>query len=483
MDLEKLHELKNKCILVFGDCMVDQYLDGEVNRISPEAPVPVIQIKNRNQKLGGAGNVINNLITLGANVKLLGFVGDDIPGNFIMNSFQGNQSDISYLKKYAYIKTTIKTRVVSKKQQFIRMDEEQIQEAPTDYQQFIETNIEEILDSIDVVVISDYNKGAVTKKLAQFLIQEAKKRKVPVLVDPKGTDYNKYSGATFITPNTKELSMLVGKPITTELEIEDHGHELCKKYQIDYLILTRSEKGISIVQKGKPKQDFKAVAKDVIDVSGAGDTVVATMAVLQALEFSVEDSCIISNIAASVVVSKFGTSTVSLNELMTQFYNDGEFKLIHPNTAKYIIQDLRKKGKKIVFTNGCFDLIHPGHLASLKKAKSLGDVLVVAINSDASVKRLKGPKRPILSEENRIEMLCSLECVDYVILMEDDTPVNLINLIHPDISIKGMDWKDKMVPEKPVIESYGGHIEFIELEKGLSTSNIIDKIRRVYDNE
>lgn len=482
MNIERLHQIENVKILVFGDYMVDKYINGSVSRISPEAPVPVIEVKKEFQKLGGAGNVINNIISLGGNVKILGCIGNDSAGNFIINHFNTDKINLSYLKQYNQISTITKTRVVSKNQQFLRIDEERKEPLLEEYFNYIKDNIDEILNDIDVVVISDYAKGSVTKEVSQLLIKNANKRKIPVIVDPKGNDYSKYNGATICTPNVKELCDVLNVKVETETDIEKYGIELCKKINLENLVLTRSEKGISLLTKNGTKQDYPAIAKDVIDVSGAGDTVVATISVLLGLNYSMNEICKIVNLAAGVVVSKFGTATVSLNELICSICDSGEFKLQDLNALKYIIQDLKDKGKKIVFTNGCFDLFHAGHLSSFKKAKKLGDILVVAVNTDNSVKENKGDLRPIISQQDRVEIICELECVDYVILMDDKTPVNIINTLKPDISAKGKDWENKMMPEKPIIESYGGKIEFIELEKDKSTTNIINKILKVYKN-
>lgn len=482
MNIEKLHNIKDIKVLVFGDYMLDKYITGNVNRISPEAPVPVIEVNQKQSKLGGAGNVINNIVALGASVKIIGCVGDDIEGNFIIDCFNNNNVDISYLKKYRSLKTIVKTRVVSKNQQFLRLDEEIIEEIPNEYYEFLKHNVDEIFAEIDSLIISDYGKGSVSTKVAQFLITESNKRNIPIIVDPKGNDYTKYKGATLCTPNVKELSIVTNQKLNSEESILNAGIKLCNDINLKYLMLTRSEKGISLFENNrKSKADFPTVAKDVIDVTGAGDTVVATVAILIPLGFNMDEICRISNISASVVVSKFGASTVSLNELICSISNTGEFKLITPETASYLVKDLKEKNKKIVFTNGCFDLLHCGHISSFKEARKYGDILIVAVNSDESVKKNKGDLRPIINQDDRIEMLCELECVDYVILMEDKDPVNLINLIKPDISIKGEDWKNKFVPEKPVIESYGGEIKFIKLQKDKSTTKIIDKILKVYN--
>lgn len=483
MEIEKLFKIKDINVLVFGDYMVDKYIIGDVSRISPEAPVPVIEVKSKIQKLGGAGNVVNNLISLGAKVRTLGCIGNDLAGEFLIENFKSNNIDISYFKKYNLINTIIKTRVVSKNQQFLRIDEETKEPLLIDYLNFIKLNKDKIFEDIDVLIISDYAKGAVTKEVTELLISKAREKSIPIIVDPKGNNYSKYSGATICTPNVKELSDVIGKKIELETDIQKYGYELCKSIDLKYLVLTRSEKGISLINRENIKHDFPAIVKEVVDVSGAGDTVVAIIALTFALNYEIDEICKISNLAASVVISKFGTSTLSLNELICSINSKEKHKYQSLETLKYIVKDLKEKGKKIVFTNGCFDMLHVGHLSSFKKAKEFGDVLIVAINSDASVKENKGDQRPIISQVDRIEMICSLNCVDYVILMEDKNPSNLIKTLQPDISVKGEDWKNKEIPEKNILENYGGEIKFIELEKGKSTTNIINKVLEVYKNE
>ena len=485
MNIQKLYEIKNVNVLVYGDFMIDKYINGNVNRISPEAPVPVIEIVEKKSKLGGAGNVINNIIALGANVRVLGYIGDDADGNFLLKSFNKTQVETTYMKKYKEIQTISKTRIVSKNQQFLRLDEERMEEPPKDYYEFLKENKNKIFQSISSLVISDYKKGAVNKKISQFLIREANQRNIPIIVDPKGTDYSKYNGATVCTPNVKEMSLVIGKDLNNEEIIKKEGIGLSNKIHLKYLMLTRSEKGISLIDaKNKSKNDFPTMVKEVIDVTGAGDTVVATVAVMLPLHFSILEICKLCNVTASIVVSKFGTSTATFNELIYNLEKEnGDYKLVSLEKAKEISENLRKNGKKIVFTNGCFDLLHVGHVSSFKKAKEFGDVLIVAVNSDQSVKKNKGDLRPIINQEDRIAMISELECVDYVILMNDKDPSKLIKLLKPDFTVKGQDWKDKYMPEKEIVESYGGEIKFIELNKGKSTTNIINKVLEAYKNE
>lgn len=478
MKVDRLHDISKCKVLIYGDFMVDKYIMGNVKRISPEAPVPILEVTKKNSKLGGAGNVVNNIIALGASTRVLGCVGDDADGMWIIERLNKRSADTAFMQMDSDVMTIVKTRVVSKKQQYIRLDEERIQDIPDTYEAYVRENIEEILKDISVIIISDYGKGAVTKQIAGFLIDKANERNIPVVVDPKGSDYSKYRGATVCTPNTNELRVVTGITSEEETAITEAGFALRDEVSLKYLMLTRSEKGISVFEDEK-KTDYPAVEKDVVDVTGAGDTVVSVVALGLAVGYDIGECSKLANLAASVVCSKFGAATLSMNELLECILYTGEFKNIDAEVAVFIAENLREKGKKVVFTNGCFDLVHAGHVSSFNQAKNMGDVLIVAVNSDASVKRLKGDKRPIVTEDNRIAMLCALECIDYVILMEDDNPIRLIEAIKPDITVKGKDWEDKYLPEREVVEAYGGEVRFIELEKGLSTTNIINKIVEV----
>lgn len=477
MTIEKLSQIKDTCVLLFGDFMVDKYIYGTVTRISPEAPVPVLEVTAKQLKLGGAGNVVNNIITLGASVRALGCVGKDADGDWIISELSDKGIKTEYIMQNSHVQTISKTRLISKKQQFLRYDEEVIQDIPNEYIAYMKKNEDIIFNNVQVVIISDYGKGAVTKEAAQFLITYANAHNIPTVIDPKGKDYSKYIGASVCTPNVKELSDAVGRKLISEEDIIIAGNEIQKTTQLKNLLLTRSEKGISLFTPTQGKKDFPAISKDVVDVTGAGDTVISVVALMMALNFPLEECCVLANIAASIVCSKFGAATLSLNELMEQIVNSGEFKLVDLSTARYVLASLREKGKKIVFTNGCFDILHAGHLASFLQAKKYGDILIVATNSDASIKRLKGEERPIINQKDRVAMLCALECIDYVILMEDDTPISIIKTLKPDVTVKGKDWESKVLPERAVVESYGGKVEFIDLKEGLSTTNIIRKIR------
>ncbi len=474
--ISEAERIKDIVVLVYGDIMVDKYINGTVTRISPEAPVPVLSVTDSYLKLGGAGNVAENVISLGGSVRMAGYLGNDTEGDWAKETLAKRGADISLVLQYDDVKTICKTRMTSKKQQLLRVDEETIKPAPKELSGQIKAHISDLLKGIDAVIISDYDKGAVTREIAQFIISEAGKRGIPSVADPKGTDYSKYRGATVCTPNMNEVRIASGEKFETEDEFRRIGDKLRKESGIMNLAVTRSEKGITLFED-TGITDHPAVSKDVIDVSGAGDTVTASIACFYACGIDLKESCALANMAASVVCSKSSTAVVSLNELMCRIKGYSRFKYITLQRARQIIDYLRENGKRIVFTNGCFDLLHAGHLSSFWQARQFGDVLIVAVNSDRSVKAIKGEDRPIIDEQNRIEMLCALDMVDYVLLMDEETPVSIISFLRPDVTVKGSDWESKEIPEKKVIEEYGGCIKFIEMKGTLSTTNIIKKIR------
>lgn len=485
MLIEQIEQIQKVKALVLGDFMLDEYIIGDVRRISPEAPVPVIEVKSQNIRLGGAGNVINNILSLGAKARVLTCLGDDKLAESLLEQLTDTGAETQFIQKSKEVSTIIKTRVVSKNQQFLRYDREVVKDHPQSYQQYVKENIEKIFDGIDVVLISDYGKGAVTENFAQLLISFARSKKIPVVVDPKGSNYEKYSGATICTPNMNELSLVSGKTLVEEQQIERAGLELCSKIKLDYLLVTRSEKGMSLIgSASKTKIDFPATAKEVVDVTGAGDTVITVISLGVAAGLPLTVCCKLANRAASVVISKFGSATTTFNELIgNEIYASGN-KLIPVEQVKYLVNYIREQGKRIVFTNGCFDILHAGHISSFEQARRFGDVLIVGLNSDASVRRIKGEQRPIVCEQDRARLLCSLSLTDYVIIFDDDTPQKLIEMISPDVLIKGKDWEENQpVAGQRFIESNGGRVCFIDLEQGLSTTNIIKKIRDVYSEE
>lgn len=479
-----INNFNNSKIIVFGDMMIDEYLSGSVSRISPEAPVPVVHVQSQTKRLGGAGNVVRNLCALGANAIPVSCIGDDESGKWLINRFKEYELDTDGIMLSNNMVTSVKTRVTSQNQQLLRYDREIIQNAPHEFCTWLSENIAVILKDANAVIISDYGKGAVTKNTSKIVIDAAKKAGIPVVADPKGSDYSKYSGVDVCTPNMKEIQTAVNRSIFSEEEILQAGIELCKNCNIRYILATRAEKGMSLIDGavGK-KSDYPALSKEVIDVTGAGDTVISTFTLCYSLGASFDDCCKIANIAASIVVSKFGASVASPEEIKEiisgSYFQNG--KILTLTQAKQKAGFLRQQGKKIIFTNGCFDIVHAGHISSFRQAREYGDILFVGINSDASIKRIKGEKRPIVDEKNRLELLKAIDCIDYLILFDEDTPEKLIEAIKPDVLVKGKDWEGKELAGGKFVKENGGKVCFIDLEQGLSTSNIISKILNTYE--
>lgn len=477
MKTNSLEKFRDQSLLVIGDMMVDKYIIGSVDRISPEAPVPVLRQQKITQKLGGTGNVIINAISLGAKVRAVGCIGTDSEGQYFRERLENLGVDDRYI--FAVNSTIVKTRVSASNQQFLRIDDEVITSPSRQIIQTLTAEVDDLMRDITVVIISDYAKGFVTEELAQIIIQTAKERQIPVLVDPKGTSAKKYRGATAITPNNKEFLELTGlSGIPDEDTIAAAGKKFCEDNDFDYLIFTRSEKGISTVSRETgEKRDYPAVVKEVIDVTGAGDTVVTAIALAMGSGFRLSKCVRIANVAASMVISRFGAAQTTIEELTAAMYQKPN---VMPNEDEILaqIEILKSQGKRIVFTNGCFDLVHAGHISSFYQAREFGDVLVVGVNSDASIRRIKGDKRPIVDLKNRIALLSALKCVDFVIPFEDDTPQTLIERVKPDVLVKGKDWEGMPVAGGDFVRANGGSLEFINLEQGLSTTSIIEKILR-----
>ncbi|WP_066291411.1 D-glycero-beta-D-manno-heptose-7-phosphate kinase [Bacillus sp. FJAT-29937] len=471
--------VQNCHVLVIGDVMLDKYYFGEMKRISPEAPVPIVNKKDEMTTLGGAANVANNLVQLGCKVSLVGAVGNDQGGNefFDLLKLQGIDSSGIIIDDRC---TTIKTRVMSGNQQVLRIDHEVKMNISDLAIKHLESWLVQKLkkDHITSIIISDYEKGFCRKEICQKVITLANQLEIPIIIDPKGNKWDKYQNATVVTPNMTELSNILGAEIPNTNEVMyRYGPLLRKKYALDYLLVTRSGKGMSLIGEDEITHIF-TLAKEVFDVSGAGDTVVSTLAAFLGIGARMDDAVNISNLAAGIVVGKVGTYAVQDDELLMQleFLSENKNKLsskvFFNEEYKQVISNWRREGKKIIFTNGCFDILHIGHATYLKKAKQLGDKLVIGLNSDHSVKRLKGPSRPIVNENDRAKMLTFFEFVDAVIIFNEDTPLNLISEIRPDILVKGGDYKAKEV----VGREFASKTEIISFVDGYSTSDIIDKI-------
>lgn len=476
-------KFKNKThnVLVIGDVMLDSYWLGTVSRISPEAPVPILTVNKKDFVLGGAANVASNCSKMNCFVELIGVTGNDLNAiqftELVKNT--SNNIELSLIIDNSR-PTTLKTRIVSGGQQIVRIDEEtSIPISSVIEEQAIKKCLEAILKKPDVIVISDYGKGFVTNYLCSKIIKEAKSLNIPVLVDPKGSDYQKYQGATLLSPNKLELSLVTKIPVHKTEELIYQGQNLCKALDCKNIVLTRSEEGISLLGE-QTHCYYAATAKNVVDVCGAGDAVISALAVGLAHGLSIEDAVWTANVAGGLAVQKFGTSAVSIEELQAEcavLSNQHLNQKIHLNDSVYnLINFWHSKNETIVFTNGCFDLFHIGHLKLLESCKKFGTKLIIGINSDSSVSSLKGPKRPIVAQEQRAQILASLEIVDLVIIFDEDTPIEIIKNTKPHVLVKGGDYQAESIVGASFVSSYGGKVEIVPLIEGISTTNIINKI-------
>jgi D-beta-D-heptose 7-phosphate kinase/D-beta-D-heptose 1-phosphate adenosyltransferase len=469
----KMHDFSKTNILVVGDVMLDQYWSGRAGRISPEAPVPVVKVADEDVRAGGAANVALNIADLGAQVQLMGIVGRDSFGEQLSQVLQ--KADVSSDWVYSEAGTICKLRVLSHHQQLIRMDFEN--SVPEKDAQALADLVASQVAQFDVVVISDYAKGAL--QYVEKMIEAAKQQNVPVLIDPKGDDFTRYSGATLVKPNQGEFELIVGA-CPTEQDVVERGEKLIRDIDIEALLVTRSEHGMALVEQGAKPTLLKSQAQEVFDVTGAGDTVIATLATAFGSGMSLPDSVRLANEAASIVVRKVGTSTVTRVELEEQVYasqrHQGYVSMSEDEVAA-LIRIAQEKGEKVVFTNGCFDLLHSGHVRYLNEAAKTGDRLVVAVNSDESVKQLKGDSRPIVSLEGRMELLSALSCVDWVVPFGEETPERLICKLKPDVLVKGGDYKPDEIAGAQCVWDNGGEVAVLSFWDGYSTTNMVDKIQ------
>lgn len=476
-----LADIKHAHILCIGDVMLDRFIYGSVDRISPEAPVPVFHVRRELQTLGGAGNVVRNLSALGAHVFFTSVLGRDDSGALIESLLlKEEQVRFSFLQD-DHRSTTTKTRFIANGQQMLRTDHEQTHLLSHDQEKNILKIIEAEIEKAHVVILSDYGKGVLTPLLIQKIIQLAQMFDKPVIVDPKGRSYDIYSGCTILTPNHKELAQATGYSTNTDIEVIKAAEILFKTVSVEHLLVTRGAQGMALFSRTKEPLFIPSQALEVFDVSGAGDTVISVLAAAIACDADYEVAAQLSNVAAGIVVAKVGTAVVKAQEILDSIDRNeaGNTKSPHllswDQAAEKVIA-WHRQGLKVGFTNGCFDLLHPGHLKLLKESKSQCDRLIVAINSDHSVSRLKGPKRPIQSENSRSLILSALECVDAVVMFEEDTPLKVIMKLKPDVLIKGADYTiDKVVGAQEVL-SWGGSVHLVDLEQGCSTSNTVAKL-------
>lgn len=460
-------------VLVFGDVMLDRYWQGPTSRISPEAPVPVVKVQDIENRAGGAGNVALNIATLGAKAGLFGITGDDENANDLEYMLNTKGVNCGFLR-HESSPTITKLRILSRNQQLIRLDFEEafhdIDLTPI-YQQF-----DEQVAAAGAVILSDYNKGALIDP--QRLIQAARKAGTPVLVDPKGSDFSPYKGATLITPNLAEFEAVVGYCKDDETLLAK-GKALLEEHDLTALLITRSEKGMTLIQRDAEPLTLPTRAREVYDVTGAGDTVISVLATSLAAGQSLEHATAFANIAAGIVVGKLGTATVTSDELRTDIRSEqhGGAAFFDEDELMQLVRECKERGESLVMTNGCFDILHPGHVQYLKEAKTLGDRLLVAVNSDESVSRLKGPTRPINPLDHRMAVLAGLESVDWVVPFTEDTPERLITKVLPSILVKGGDYKIEEIAGGEAVMDAGGEVIILSFKDNCSTSAIVKRIQ------
>ncbi len=458
-------------VLVVGDVMLDRYWHGGTSRISPEAPVPVVRVDHIEDRPGGAANVALNIAALGAPARLVGVTGEDEAAASLANSLKGAGVQ-AHFQRIASQPTIVKLRVMSRHQQLLRMDFEEPFKTDT---AALTASVQSQLDGIKVLVLSDYGKGAL--KNHQELIQAARARNIPVLADPKGKDFAIYRGASLITPNLNEFETIVGR-CADEAELVAKGAELMSELELGALLVTRGEHGMTLLRPGHPALHLPARAREVFDVTGAGDTVISTLAASIAAGEELPQAVALANLAAGIVVGKLGTAAISAPELRraVQREEGSERGVLSLEQLLTSIDDARAHGEKIVFTNGCFDILHAGHVTYLEQARAQGDRLVLAVNDDASVSRLKGPGRPINSVDRRMAVLAGLGAVDWVVSFSEDTPENLLRAVKPDVLVKGGDYGVEQVVGADIVKAYGGEVRVLGLVENSSTTAIVNKI-------
>ncbi len=471
--LTQLPDFTSARILVIGDIMLDRYWYGAATRISPEAPVPIVCMHHGkiHHSLGGAANVATNLNALGGQTTLLGLVGNDEPASRLVQMLD-EQGITHHLSRMDTHPTITKLRILSQHQQLMRLDFEEPY-APDALNSLLPT-YNEFLPNTDVVILSDYGKGTLSHP--EILIAAAQAQGLKLIVDPKRRDFTAYQGAYLITPNQKEFEVVVG-PCKNEQEMIEKGMALITAQQLTALLITRGEHGMLLLQRDKPPYSLPAQTREVYDVTGAGDTVVSILAAAVAVGKPLEEAAILANIGASIVISKLGTATVSPHELEQALPKmTGRYPTFNEAQIIEHCKAARARGERIVMTNGCFDVLHAGHVVCLNRAKQLGDRLIVAVNSDASVRKLKGEGRPIHSLEARMQVLASLSAVDWVLAFEDETPERLLHLIKPDILVKGGDYTLDGVVGAEIVQNYGGEVSVVSSDFDYSTTRILEKL-------
>ncbi|PZP84646.1 MAG: bifunctional heptose 7-phosphate kinase/heptose 1-phosphate adenyltransferase [Azospirillum brasilense] len=468
-------------VLCVGDVMLDRFMYGRVERISPEAPIPVFTQQSESAMLGGAGNVVRNLLSLGCQAAFASVIGDDAVGNKVTSLVGDEQNLLPYLLAERGRITTKKTRYVAGSQQLLRSDHETSTPIREETQTRLRELVLEELPNYQALILSDYGKGVLTPALCRAVIDAANAREIPVFVDPKARDVSVYAGATVLSPNLKELALACGVDrFADDAAIIEAARSLALTHRFRYVLVTRGEQGMTLVDAEGLIVHANAVAQEVFDVSGAGDTVIATLAATHAAGARMGQAAELANLAAGVVVGRLGTAVVHRTDLTAAIYAHRavslQQKILPLATACDVVANHKREGLSVGFTNGCFDIMHAGHISLLLDAKSRCDKLFVGLNTDASVRGLKGPTRPVNAEMDRAQILAALSMVDGVVLFDEETPLNLIRALQPDVLMKGADYTKEQVVGWELVESYGGRVELIPLKDGYSTTGIIKKM-------
>lgn len=477
-----VNRLKDVRVLCVGDLMLDCFVYGHVDRISPEAPIPVLRIEREMSMLGGAGNVVRNVVGLGASAEFVSVVGSDPAGREVTELVGQLDHVEPHLLVERQRQTTMKRRYVAGSQQLLRADLETTAPISDSTVADILRVIEAAIADCGTLVLSDYAKGVLTARGIQSMIAAARKAGKPVIVDPKGTDYARYRGATLLTPNRREIAEATQISVDDDAGVEKAARYLIESYDVEGVVCTRGAEGMTLITASSDVHHLPAAAREVFDVSGAGDTVVATLASGIAAGLSWTDAARLANVAAGIVVGKVGTAVVYANDLTRALWHDGDVgsddKIVTLDEAKDAVARWRRQGLTIGFTNGCFDLLHPGHVSLMSQAKAACDRLVVGLNSDASVRRLKGKDRPVQTEAARAAVLASLGTVDLVVSFEEDTPLEVIRALRPNVLVKGADYRLDQVVGVDLVHAWGGRVVLAELSPGHSTTATIRKLAR-----
>ncbi|MGD2270468.1 MAG: D-glycero-beta-D-manno-heptose-7-phosphate kinase [Desulfobacterales bacterium] len=477
VDVTKFDECK---LMVIGDLMIDEYLWGTVERISPEAPVQIISVTHEDASLGGAGNVVNNLVALGAKVTAAGVIGSDAHSDLVLEKLEDLGVDTGGIIQDSTRPMTRKTRVIGDHQHILRIDRETKKEISSRALTALAQRAGEIIPQVDVVLVSDYGKGVITRALLKQLTAAANAHRKIIVADPKDLDFSKYSGVTLLKPNKKEAGLAQGLEIIDEATLLEAGGGLLEKTGIEKILITLGKDGMALFENDKPPFRIKAESRQVYDVSGAGDTVIAVLGLGLAAGLALENAVTLANAAAGLVVGKVGTATITqeeLTEALNPRFAPSILKHVGLGQVAGLANNLKKQGKKIVLTNGCFDLLHAGHIMFFSAAKQLGDILLVAIDDDESVRRLKGPGRPVISAKERVQIISALDVVDYVVVFSTGDLKDLIETLRPDVLTKGSNYKTGEIYGHEIVESLGGRVALIPVNDDISSTRIINNIR------